>query len=140
MVALSRRIFKRGGNVPGFQQRIIGEDFFTAGAGSQQIEHVLDANTETPQAGPPAALGWIDDDAIRVNIRANLDIVNALITALIDQGALSGSVVDTIIAAGVAARLIKIERQRRDDWKKREQSAAAFVEKIESPPVTATAP
>jgi hypothetical protein len=46
MVALSRRIFKRGGNVAGLQQRIVGEDFLTVGAGGQQIEHVLDADTK----------------------------------------------------------------------------------------------
>jgi hypothetical protein len=64
MVALPRRIFKRGGNVLVFQQRVIGKDFFTAGASGQQIENVFDADAKTPQAGPPAALGWIDGNAM----------------------------------------------------------------------------
>jgi hypothetical protein len=65
MVALPPRIFKRGGDVPGFQQRKTGKDFFAAGAGGQQVEYVLDADAKTPQAGPPAALCWIDGDAMR---------------------------------------------------------------------------
>ena len=62
MVALSH--LKRGGDVPGFQQRKIGKNLFAAGASGEQTEHVLDADTKTPQAGPPAALGWIDGDAM----------------------------------------------------------------------------
>jgi hypothetical protein len=64
MVALACRIFKRGGNVPGFQQRVISEEFLAAGASGQQIEHVLDADAKTPQAGPSATLGWIDGDTM----------------------------------------------------------------------------
>jgi hypothetical protein len=52
-----------------------------------------------------------------------------LVEALIERGTLSGDQVDEIISHGVAARSIAIERQRRDDWKTREQSAAAFVER-----------
>jgi len=63
-ITMPRRIFKGGGNVPGFQQRIIGQDFLTAGAGGQQIEQILDADAKTPQVRPPPALGWIDGDTV----------------------------------------------------------------------------
>jgi hypothetical protein len=33
MIALPRRVFERSGNVLGFEQRVIREDFFAAGAG-----------------------------------------------------------------------------------------------------------
>lgn len=51
MVALPRRIFERGGNVSVFQQRMIGKDFFAAGAGGQQIEHVFDTDGKTRRIG-----------------------------------------------------------------------------------------
>jgi ATP-dependent Zn protease len=51
----------------------------------------------------------------RALLLANRDIVDTLVKALIEYGTLSGTEVDTVIAAGVAARSIAIERQRRDD-------------------------
>jgi hypothetical protein len=73
MVALPRRVFKCGGDVPGFQQRIVDEDFLTAGPCSKQIKHVLDADAKTPQAWPPAALSWIGGDTMDF-ARADLPI------------------------------------------------------------------
>jgi hypothetical protein len=45
---------------------------------------------------------------------------------MIERGALSGTEVDEIISHVIAARSIKIEHQRRDDWRQRNQSARAF--------------
>jgi hypothetical protein len=60
-------------------------------------------------------------------LTANIDIVNALVEALIEHGTLSGEQVDEIIAHGIALRSIRLECQRRHDWQRRQQSAAAFV-------------
>jgi hypothetical protein len=48
-------------------------------------------------------------------LKANLEIVNALVEALIERGMLTGVEVDTIIAHQVAMRSIKLEHQRRDE-------------------------
>src|SRR6266481_5626945 len=60
MIALSRRVFERGGNVSGFEQGVIFENFLAAGAGGQEVEHLLDADAQAPEAGTPAALARID--------------------------------------------------------------------------------
>jgi hypothetical protein len=58
-------------------------------------------------------------------IKANIDIANALVVALIEQGTL-GSEIDAIISATMTTRSIETEHRRRDEWKRREVSAAAF--------------
>src|SRR6266404_4875093 len=62
MIALSRRVFERGGNVSGFEQGVMFENFLAAGAGGQEVEHVVDADSQAPQARTPAALAGIDGD------------------------------------------------------------------------------
>ena len=64
MVTLPRRIFQRGGHVPGFKQWKIGKNLLTAGAGGEQIENVPDADTKAPQARPSAALRRIDGNSM----------------------------------------------------------------------------
>lgn len=59
-------------------------------------------------------------------IRENLDIVLALVAAILERGILSGDEVDAIIAQAVAARAAESERQRRAEWRRAEQSAKAF--------------
>jgi hypothetical protein len=44
----------------------------------------------------------------------------------IEAGTLSGEEVDRIIASCIAARSVQRERQRRIDWKAREDNAATF--------------
>jgi hypothetical protein len=56
----------------------------------------------------------------------NRDMVDALVEALIEAGELNGERVDEIISECVTARSAEIERQRRDDWREREASAAAL--------------
>jgi hypothetical protein len=52
-----------------------------------------------------------------------IDIVRAWVAAIAGHSTLTGEKVDAVIAAGVAERSIKLERQRREDWRQREQSA-----------------
>src|SRR5271154_7034362 len=65
MIALSRGVFERRCDIAGFQQRIVRENLFAGRARSQEIEHVLDANAQTPQAGPAAALVRIKRNALQ---------------------------------------------------------------------------
>src|ERR1019366_4756395 len=63
-VALTRRVFERGGDVAGFQQRVIAENFLAARPGGEQGEHVLDADAQAAQAGTASALVRIDPYAV----------------------------------------------------------------------------
>jgi hypothetical protein len=50
-----------------------------------------------------------------------------LVAAIAEHGALTGVKVEAVIAAGVAERSIRLERQRREDRRQREQSALTFL-------------
>jgi hypothetical protein len=66
-------------------------------------------------------------------IRENLDIVRALIDAMV-RGVLDGAEVDIVIVEAVAARTAEAERQRRVDWRKRKANALRFIaEKARAP-------
>jgi hypothetical protein len=56
-------------------------------------------------------------------LKANLDIVTALVEALIENGTLSGTMVDEIIAHELAMRSLRLEHARRRDWREREVNA-----------------
>jgi hypothetical protein len=60
-------------------------------------------------------------------IRENLDIVRALVDAILERGNLTGDEVDTTIAAGMAKRLADAEMCRHRDWQQRTESARAFL-------------
>jgi hypothetical protein len=74
MAALAGRIFERRGDVLGFEKRIIPKDFLAAGAGSEEIKHVLHANAQTAQAGTPAALAGVDGYAVCFSHRGTLEL------------------------------------------------------------------
>ena len=59
-------------------------------------------------------------------MRANLDIMSAMIDALVEFGELTGEQVDVVIIETVARRAAAVERQRRDDLAKRCANAATF--------------
>jgi hypothetical protein len=83
------------------------------GIEARAIARVVCAAVDASRA--VAALVRYAEVETRALLLANRDIVDALVKALIEYGTLSGTEVDTVIAAGVAARSIAIERQRRDD-------------------------
>ena len=60
-------------------------------------------------------------------IRANIEIVHALVEALDERGILSGDEIDAIIAREVAAKALADERARRVAWKIVEKNAADFA-------------
>lgn len=78
MVTLPRCIFQRSGNVPGFKQWKIGKDLLTAGASSEQIKNVPDADAKTPQARPSTALRGVNGNSMgfaHVGLGASLPVL-----------------------------------------------------------------
>jgi hypothetical protein len=63
-------------------------------------------------------------------LEKNIDIARALVAALIAKGTLLTDEIDQIISATVVARAVEAERVRRNDWHRREQSAAEFLKGI----------
>ena len=60
-------------------------------------------------------------------IRANIDIVRALVEELIERGILTGDQIDVIIAREVAVKALANERARLAAWKIVENNAAGFA-------------
>src|SRR3984893_19129508 len=83
MIALPRRVFECRGNVSGFEQRVIFENFLAAGAGSQEVEHVLDADAQAPETGTPAALVRIDRYAAQFAHFGPPEVIKRLISSCI---------------------------------------------------------
>ena len=64
MIALARRVFKRGGNVACFEQRIICKNFLASCPGGKQFKRVPDPDAYATQAGASAALARINGYAV----------------------------------------------------------------------------
>jgi hypothetical protein len=79
IVLLGRELQDRG-DVLGFKVGIIRQDLFSRGAGGEQLEHVLHADTKTSNAGTaPAHVGIHGDSVERAHPRivARRDLTNA---------------------------------------------------------------
>jgi hypothetical protein len=63
----------------------------------------------------------------RALLEQNIDIVEALVEALVAKGTLYTDEIDAIISAGMTARSATMERNRRADWRQRERNAAEFL-------------
>jgi hypothetical protein len=74
-----------------------------------------------------AMLAYAEAEAEHL-IRENLNVVLALVDALVESGTLDGEQVDVVIAGAIAARAAEAERVRRADWQRRERSATVFLE------------
>ena len=55
-----------------------------------------------------------------------MDVAEALVTALIEQGELSGEQVDEVIATTVAKRQLAAEHARREERRQRTENAMRF--------------
>ena len=60
-------------------------------------------------------------------IRVNIEIVHALVEALLESGILTGDEIDAIIAREVAVKALANERARRSAWRIVEKNAADFA-------------
>jgi hypothetical protein len=78
-----------------------------------------------------ALISYCESEA-RAMLHENIDIVRALVEALILHGTLSGAEVDAIISAAVTARAMAKERARRVEWARALASAEAFSLTVES--------
>jgi hypothetical protein len=74
-----------------------------------------------------ALLAYAEAEAAAL-IRANIEIVQALVEALIERGILTGDRIDAVIAREVAAKALADERARRAAWKIVEKNAADFAD------------
>ena len=63
MVALPGRKLERRGDVPRLEKWVIGYYLIAAGARSQEIKHILDADTQSANTGPTAAFASLDGDS-----------------------------------------------------------------------------
>jgi hypothetical protein len=66
VITLARGIFKGGCDVFRFEQGIVRNDLVARSAGRQQVKHILDANTQSPDAGAPTAMVGIHGHAVQL--------------------------------------------------------------------------
>jgi hypothetical protein len=66
-------------------------------------------------------------------IRENLDIVLALVGAIVERGTSSGDAVDQIIEHAVAVRSLAVEHQRRADWRLRVETSPRHFSPLAKP-------
>ena len=66
MIGLRGGVLQASLDVSGFKVGIVGEDFGLRHVGSEQIEHVFDANAHPPDARPSAALRRVVSDPVKV--------------------------------------------------------------------------
>ena len=64
MIGFFRRVGERGANVLSLKIWVVGKDIRLADTRREQVEHILDADTHTADARPPAALVGVECDAI----------------------------------------------------------------------------
>jgi hypothetical protein len=96
--------------------------------GAQHDFIEADAFARVAVAAQPAVRALIEycKAEARALLEQNIDIVEALVEALIAKGTLVTDEIDAIISAGMTARSASMERQRRADWKQRERNAVTF--------------
>ena len=105
---------------------ILHPDLSSLGAVHDFVE--ADAFARVAVVGQPAVMALVEYCRAEATalLTANIDVVNALVEALIESGTLTGEQVDEIISNCITVRSMAAERQRRVDWKQRESNAATF--------------
>jgi hypothetical protein len=76
-----------------------------------------------------ALIGYAAAEATAL-LTANRDIVDALVSALIEAGELSGESVDEIISKCICARAVEAEKIRRHEWQARITNAKTFQQVV----------
>jgi hypothetical protein len=66
MVGLTSGVFEDSRNVASLEHRIVSEDFIWCRAGGKQVEHILDTDTQRPNARPSATLSRVDGYAVQL--------------------------------------------------------------------------
>jgi len=108
-------------------EQILHPNHSSLGAKHDQIEANAFAKVAVAASPAVAALIAYCEAEAAALIRANIEIVHALVEALIERGILTGDEIDTIIAREVAAKALANERARRVAWRIVEKNAADFA-------------
>ena len=106
---------------------ILHPDHPSLGAKHDQVEANAFAKVAVAASPAVAALIKYCEAEAAALIRANIDIVRALVEELIERGILTGDQIDVIIAREVAVKALANERARRAAWKIVENNAAGFA-------------
>jgi hypothetical protein len=108
-------------------ERILHPDCPSLGAKHDFVEANAFARIAVAASPAVAALLAYCEAEAKALILANIEIVHALVEALIERGILTGDEIDAIIAREVAAKALANERARRVAWRIVEKNAADFA-------------
>jgi hypothetical protein len=102
-----------------------GEPPWFAASDETQAYHFASLITSSPEA-TEALIGACRAQAVAL-LKESAHIVEAIAAELLIRRTLDGGEIDAAIEGAVAARGLKIEHLKRVDWRRRERSAAAFM-------------
>lgn len=112
-------------------EQILHPDQPSPGAKHDQIE--ANAFVKVAVAASPAVaalIAYCEAEATAL-LKSNIEIVRALVEALIEAGTLSGDEIDIIIARTISMQSVIEEKQRRADWQRTAESAACFADLLQ---------
>jgi hypothetical protein len=80
-------------------------------------------------SSPAAAAALVDACRVEARelLRSHEDVVRALAARLQRERTMDGAAIDQCISQSISARAAEVERQRRADWRERQESARAFL-------------
>jgi hypothetical protein len=87
-------------------------------------------NIAATQSAASALIQYAEADGL---IRENLDIVLALVGAIVERGTLSDDAVDQNIEHAVAVRSLAVAHQRRTDWRLLVEASARHFSPLAKP-------
>jgi hypothetical protein len=122
IVAQTLMIELAGGNAA---ERVMFPDLAPLNAPHDLLEAQALAMTCATASAVAALVAYAEAEALAI-VGSNADVVGALANQLAECGELSGDQVDTVIASAIARRQVEVERERRQDWRRRMANAAAF--------------
>jgi hypothetical protein len=105
-----------------------GEPPWFAASDETQAYHFATLITSSP-ASAEALIAACREESVAL-LKASEHIVRAIAAELLIRRTLDGGEIDGIIEAAVAARGLEIEHLKRADWRRRERSAAMFMQEL----------
>jgi hypothetical protein len=116
-------------------EQILHPDQDTLGAKHDHVEAAAFARVACAAGTSPAVAALISyaEAEAHALLTQNIHLLNMMVEVLIEKGTMSGDEVDEVISAGVVARSLEKERQRRADWRQRERNALEFLKAVGEP-------